>query len=137
VTISGDYSAGGITLPFTMTRSGDAHIEPPVTGPLVDKNLEGTWNATLAANGLAIRVVLTLMNGGDGRSSGHLVNLDQGGLTLPLAIAADGASVTLTSVAVPAVFRGALDGSGDLVGTFSQGSLSIPVTFRRAVAGAR
>src|SRR5436190_18121093 len=28
-TISGDYFAGGNTVPFSMTRSGDARIDPP------------------------------------------------------------------------------------------------------------
>jgi hypothetical protein len=137
-TISGDYSAEGATVPFNLTRRGDARIDPPLTsGPVADA-LAGTWNATIAVSGAEMHVVLTLGNRNDGRSVGQIVNLDQGGLRLPLAIAQDGASVTLTSTAVASTFTGALNAAGDLAGTFTQGSLSIPVTFHRAApSGAR
>ena len=137
-TMRGDYSAEGATAPFTLTRRGDATIDPPLTSDPVAEALAGTWTATIAVSGVEMHVVLTLANRADGRSIGQIVNLDQGGLRVPLAIAHDGASVTLTSIAVPSTFTGALNAAGDLAGTFSQGSLSIPVTFHRAApSGAR
>jgi len=136
-TISGDYSAPGATVPFTLTRRGAATINLPVTSPAIAERLAGTWNAAIAAAGVEAHVVLTLTNRADGRSIGHLVNLDQGGLRLPLAIAQDGDSVTLTSIAVPSTFTGALNAAGDLAGTFTQGTQSIPVTFHRAASGGR
>jgi hypothetical protein len=137
-TISGDYFAEGNTVPFSLTRRGAATIDPPVTGPAIAAAFEGTWNAVIAANGLGVHVVLTLANRADARSIAHIVNLDQGGLRLPLAIGQSGSSITLTSTVVPSSFSGALTDAGDLSGTFTQGSLSTPVTFHRAApAGGR
>jgi hypothetical protein len=136
-TITGDYSVAGNTVPFTMTRSGDAKIDPPVTSAAISAALEGTWNATIAANGTQAHVVLTLANRAGGRSIGNLVNLDQGGIRLPLAIEENGTAVTLTSTAVASSFSGTLNAAGDLAGTFTQSSLSVPVTFRRAAAAAK
>jgi len=136
-TITGDYFAEGATVPFSLTRRGAAKIDPPVTSQAIAAALEGTWNAVIATNGLEVHVVLTLANIGDGRSTAYIVNLDQGGLRLPLAVSQSGASVTLTSTVVPSSFSGALSDAGDLAGTFTQGNLSIPVTFHRATAGER
>jgi hypothetical protein len=130
-TITGDYFAEGATVPFSLTRRGAAKIDPPVTSPAIAAALEGTWNAVIAANGLEVHVVLTLANRGDGRSIASIVNLDQGGLRLPLAIVQNGASVTLTSTVVPSQFAGAVNAAGELAGTFTQGTLAIPVTFHR------
>src|SRR5215471_17325185 len=128
-TITGDYFAEGTTVPFSLTRRGAAKIDPPVTGPAIAAALEGTWKAVIATNGLEVHVVLTLANREDGRSIASLENLDQGGLRLPLAVGQNGASVTLTSSVVPSSFTGGLNNAGELAGTFSQGNLSIPVTF--------
>jgi hypothetical protein len=136
-TITGDYFAEGATVPFSLTRRGAAKIDPPATGPAIAAALEGTWKAVIATNGLEVHVVLTLANRADGRSIAYIVNLDQGGLRLPMAVGQSGASVTLTSTVVPSSFTGGLNDAGELAGTFSQGSLSMPVTFHRATAGAR
>jgi hypothetical protein len=85
--ISGDYSVEGFTLPFTLMRKGEARIDPPVKSAAVGKELEGTWNGSLQADGGALRVSLTLQNQADGSAIGRLVVIDQGGLQIPVAIA--------------------------------------------------
>ena len=133
--ISGDYSVEGFMLPFTLTRKGDARIDPPVTSAAVSKELEGTWNGSLQANGGALRLSLTVQNQADGSALGRLVVIDQGGLQIPLAIAQQAATVTLDAKAVPARFSGALNREGtELKGTWTQGAIEAPLTFQRANA---
>src|SRR5439155_17557111 len=60
--IAGDATLSGYTLPFRMTRTGDAHIEPPVTGRAIDKALEGRWQGALQADGRSMRLVLAIAN---------------------------------------------------------------------------
>jgi hypothetical protein len=131
-TIAGDYSAAGTTVPFVLTRVGDATVTPPAASPTASAALEGTWNAVIAANGVEARVVLTVANRSDGTATAYIVNLDQGGLRLPLVAAQNGAAVTLTSTVVPSSFAGTINAAGEIAGTFTQGTLSVPVTFRRA-----
>ena len=81
--------------------------------PAREREFEGKWSATIAASGLDAHVVLTLANRADNRAIAHLVNLDQGGLMLPLIVAQDGDVVTLTSTVVPSSFIGTISAAGD------------------------
>jgi hypothetical protein len=131
--IAGTFKVTEGEAPFTLARTGDAHIEPPARSPAVGKELEGTWNGTLKGEQTELRLVLTIANRADG-AEGRIVNLDEGGLQLPLKISQSGSSVTLDSIAVPATFAGTLNADGtELAGTFRQGQSAIAVTFHRAV----
>jgi hypothetical protein len=133
--MSGDFLAGGNTVPFTMKRIGDGRVALAATSAPIGKELEGAWNGTLETSGMQLRLILTLVNQPDGTAIGHIVNLDQGGLRLPLLVTQKGSSVTLDSTVVPSSFAGTLNPAAtELAGTFSQGTLSVPVTFHRAAA---
>jgi hypothetical protein len=127
-----DTEEGSFTVPFSATRTGEARVPaPPRSAPLA-KGLEGTWNATLAVHGKQKRAVLTMSNHPDGTSTGTIVSVDEGGLQIPIAITqtADGLTINLVT---GGSFTGKLNAQGtDLVGTFTEGSLSLPMTFRRA-----
>ena len=69
-TISGAYSMEDYLFRFTLTRKGPAKIYPLHASPPITKDLEGTWNGTVAVNGSWMRVVLKLANGANGRSTG-------------------------------------------------------------------
>ena len=74
-----------------------------------------------------------MLNQPDGTATGAIVNIDQGGLTLPVAIAQQGANLTLELKAVGGSYSGALNAAGtELVGTYTQGPRAVPLTFRRA-----
>lgn len=136
--ISGDYSIEGFTIPFNLTRMGDARIEPPVKSSAVSKELEGTWSGSLQANGGSLRVSLTMANQPDGSAIGRLVVVDQGGLELPVLITQEASKVMLDSKAVPGRFSGALNAeSAELAGTWTQGSIELPLTFKRATDGGK
>ena len=133
--MSGDFFAGGNSVPFTMKRVGDAHVVPAATSAPIGEDLEGTWNATLEAGGMQLRLILTLANQPDGTAIGHIINVDQGGLRLPLVVTQKASSVTLDSTVVPSSFSGTLNPAAtELAGTFTQGTLSVPMTFRRAAS---
>jgi hypothetical protein len=133
--ISGDYSQGGYKIPFSITRTGDARFEAPVQNAPISKELEGTWNGTLDANGKQLRAVLTLSNQPDGTASGNIITVDDG-LEIPIAtITRHASTVTLDLKVVGASFSGALNPDAtELAGTYTQGSIVLPVTFRRSTA---
>jgi hypothetical protein len=133
--ISGDYSQGGYTIPFSVTRTGDPKFEAAVKNAAIGKELEGVWNGTLAANGKQLRGILTLSNQSDGTASGSLVTVDDG-LEIPIAVITQKASsLTLDLRAVGASYSGVLNPDAtELAGTYTQGSLVLPLTFGRAAA---
>jgi hypothetical protein len=133
--ISGYFTQGGYTIPFSITRKGDPRFEAPINNAPISKELEGIWNGTLDGNGKQLRAVLTLENQPDGNASGSLVTVDDG-LEIPIATITQHAStVNLDLKAVGASFSGALNPDAtELAGKYIQGSLVLPVTFRRSTA---
>jgi hypothetical protein len=134
-TLSGEFSAnnGGYVLPFDLSRAGDAVFEAPARSPGIAKELEGSWSGTLEVNGAPMRILLKLANHADGTSTGSLANLDQGAVDIPIAaIAQTAANVTIDVKMVNGAFSGAVNAAGtELTGTWSQGSFTAPLTFRR------
>ena len=137
--ISGDFLMMGSSVPFMMTRSGESRLEAPPKIARITSALEGEWHATLEADGMPLRLVLTLANRADGSATGRVVNLDEGGLEIPLTVAQNGASVKLDFVVIAgASFAGTLNSAAtELAGTYTQNERTAPLTFRRAAAGAR
>jgi hypothetical protein len=130
--MSGQFTVGGATVPFDLTRAGEARLEAPPKSAPIAKELEGVWNGTLMVDGAPLRMVLTMSNQPDGTATGRIVNVDQGGLLVPVAIRQDGSTVTIDSQVIAGAFSGRLNSTGtELVGTYTQGPLSAPLTFRR------
>lgn len=129
--VSGQFTQGGGAVPFAVTRTGDAKFEPiPATTP-VGKEIAGTWEGSLDAGGTTLRLVVKLANGADGKATGTLVSLDQGGIELPLvAIVQTGAHLKFLVRAVAGTFEGDLK-DGQLSGTWAQGPGSLPLVLKR------
>jgi hypothetical protein len=134
--MSGSVTLEGFAIPMTFSRTGEPRLEAQSTSAAIGKDLEGTWNGTLDVNGTTLRLVLKMSNHPDGSSTGSLVNLDEGNLEVPLSrIAQAATSVTLELQVVGGSYVGVLGKEGtELVGTYTQGPLTAPLTFRR-VAG--
>jgi hypothetical protein len=131
-TISGDFSQGGGSVPFTMTRKGDAVFTAPVKSTPITKDLEGDWTGTLAVGERTLRLNLKLANAVDG-AAGSIVSVDQGGVEIPIAsIVQAGTHLTLELPAIAGTYSGDLK-DGKLVGTWSQGPGSMPLEFSRPV----
>jgi hypothetical protein len=130
-TISGDFSQGGNTLPFKLTRQGDAVIAPPAKSTAITKELEGTWNGALQVPDRSLRLTLKLASGPDG-ATGSILSVDQGGTEIPIAtITQTGAHLELQVPTVAGSYVGDLK-DGRLVGTWTQGPGSLPLEFTRA-----
>lgn len=129
--ISGEFAAEMMTLTYKLTRTGESRLEAPARSPSVTKALEGTWNGVVDPAGKATNVGLKITNHTDGTSTGSLINVDQGGLELPVTIAQQASNVVLTVTVLDASFSGELTAAGDLAGTWKEGERSIPLTFRR------
>jgi hypothetical protein len=134
--IAGDFTAataqGNFTVPFSLTRTGEARIDAPPTSAPIDKELEGTWNGTLDVNGKPLGFVLKMSNHPDG-ATGTLVSVDQG-VEIPITTITQKASSLILDVkVVGGTYSGALSADGtELVGTWTEGPLVLPLTFRRA-----
>lgn len=129
-TMSGTFSVAGATVPFLLTREGDAQIDPPIRSAAIGRELEGSWTATVEDTGN--RVALMLTNHPDGTATGSLVNLSEGGLQIPMRITQTGSSVTLEATVVAGSFSGTLNAAAtELSGTWTEGTVSKPVTFRK------
>jgi hypothetical protein len=136
--MSGDFASLEFgTLPFTVTRTGDARIDPPAKLPAITKQLQGTWTGTLDVDG-GFQLLLTLTNQPDGTAAGSVINRSQA-VEVPItAMTVSGANVTLEMKAVRASYTGTLNRDGtELAGTFTQGPASLPLTFRRLEAAGK
>ena len=62
--MSGEFttSQGGYTIPFNLTRTGNAQIAAAPRSAPIGKELEGTWNGTLEVAGKHERLVLKMAN---------------------------------------------------------------------------
>jgi len=130
-TISGDFAQGGGSIPFKMTRKGDAMITPPAKSTVITKELEGTWNGTLSVGDRTLRLTLKLANGADA-ATGSMISVDQGAAEIPITtITQDASHLTLELPMIGGKYAGDLK-DGKLVGTWSQGPGSAPLEFTRA-----
>jgi hypothetical protein len=135
--MTGDMTYGGNPIATSLTRTGDARIEAPAKSAAVSTTLAGTWHGTLGVE-RPLRLVLTISNDRDGTATGRIVNLDEGGLTIPVVIKQESTAVTLASTVVVSSFSGVLSAdASELAGTFTQGSLVVPLTFRRAAESSK
>jgi hypothetical protein len=132
-TWTGEFTQGGGKLPLTLTRTGDAKIDPPKPSTAIDKALEGTWEGTLDVNGRTLRLVLKLSSA-EGLGKGTLTSVDQGNAEIPVqTVSQTGPTLTLLLPAIAGSWEGQLKGE-QLEGTWKQGAGSLPLTFKRAAA---
>jgi len=135
-TIAGDMTVEGLIAPFTMTRSGEAAFDAPPRNTGIAKALAGTWNGALEANGRELRLIMTIVPQTDGTMTADMIDVGEGGLRSPLKLTQEGSNLTIESIAIPAKIAGALSADAtELIGTFTQGPTSLPVTLRHAPAG--
>lgn len=129
--IEGEFTQGGGTVPFAVTRTGEAKIEPAPKSTPITKELEGTWQGALDVNGTILRLVVKLSNRPDGTGTGTLVSVDQNEAEIPItAILQTGSHVKLLVPMIVATYEGDLK-DGQLTGTWSQGRGTLPLTFKR------
>ena len=129
--MTGEFSQGGITMPFTLTWKGEARLETPPKNAPITKELEGTWEGTLNAGSATLRLVLKLSNA-NGSATGTLISLDQGAAEIPVtAITQTASHVTVGVSAIGGTFDGEMK-DDQLTGTWAQGTATLPLVLTRS-----
>src|SRR5262245_32153120 len=104
-------------------------------GQTTEKGLDGVWQGTLDTGGTKLRIVLTITRTSTGGYSGNLESLDQGAMIPVDAITVNGDAVKLEVKAVGGAYEGKLNKDrSELVGTWTQGGSSLPLTFKAAAS---
>ncbi|MGH9144781.1 MAG: hypothetical protein ACRD2I_26890, partial [Vicinamibacterales bacterium] len=132
-TISGEFvtTEGGYNIPFDLKRTGDAQIAPPPRSAPIDKELEGRWRGAVDVGGKSERLVLTMRNNADGTASGTILDLDGSNVEIPVAMTQRASSLIVEVAVVNAMFTATLNPGNELVGTWSQGAINLPLTLTR------
>lgn len=130
--LSGEFvlADNGATLAFKLSRTGDAKFPPPPRSRAIARRLEGSWTGTLAVEGKQLTLGLTMTNHADGTATGTLTS---SGLELAVAMTQDASNLRIDVPQVSGSFTGVANAAGtELVGTWKQRSVTLPLTFRRA-----
>lgn len=130
--ISGDFTQEGYTMPFRIAWMGEARPEARVKNAPIGKEMEGTWSGAMGVDGKQKRMILRLSNQPDGAAAGSIFSVEEG-LEVPIAVITQkDSSLRLDLKAVSGVYSGDLSADRtELAGTFTQGSLVVPLTFRK------
>lgn len=98
------------------------------------QDVTGSWNGTLNAGGMELRVVFNFTKGGDGKTACTLDSPDQGVRGIPVeVVSASQDSVSLTVKAIGAAYEGRVI-DGEIKGTFSQMGHSFPLSLKPGMA---
>ncbi len=129
-TMEGGFTQGGNKLTFKLSRTGEAAFAKSTA---VAKELEGSWEGTLDANGTKLRLILKLANK-DGAATGTWVSVDQGGAEIPIStVTQKGSTLTLEAPSVGASFTGEVNKAAtEISGEFGQGMGKFPLILKRA-----
>lgn len=135
-TITGHLSQSGQIFPFAVSRGEKTVIkgQTPSRG-IPGDGLVGWWQGSLHVNAFEMRLLLKVELSEDGLT-GTFSSLDQNTHNIPLHnLGLDGKAVQFEIESAAARYAGEMveDGS-EVVGTWSQGSNQLPLTFRRLEA---
>ena len=101
-------------------------------------NPTGHWEGAIQMqpnmdDGGQMRLIVKMANQPDGTATGTIVSPDGSGVEIQIAMTQRGSNVTVAVASVGASFAGVLSAAGtELVGTWTQGSSSMPLTLRLA-----
>jgi pimeloyl-ACP methyl ester carboxylesterase len=96
-------------------------------------NVAGTWEGTLDAGAVKLKLVLHINAAKDGALTGWLDSPDQGASDLPIdSLSLTGSTLNFEMKSLGATYEGKLDSTGmQLTGEFRQGGQALPLTFKR------
>jgi hypothetical protein len=127
-TMTGSFAAFAGTVPFALTRTGEARFAAPIADKAISQALEGTWIARLAVGADSTTFRMTLANQADGTATGTIA--DENGVPVPITFTQDGPRVTIAIPAAHGTFTGTLNGD-TIEGDYTEGSLNAPLTFSK------
>jgi len=112
---------------FLVGLACQAFAQTPVKGA------EGVWSGTLEAGDQKLRIIVTITKSDAGAYTGKFESVDQGA-TIPIdSVTVNGDNVTFEVKAAGIVYEGVLNKERtELVGKFTQGGQTIPMSFKKA-----
>jgi len=134
-TYEGTVDAAGTAIQGTWTQGAPLPLN--LTRAVKPSDIDGTWQGTLEAGTVKLRLVLHLITTKDGLA-GSLDSPDQGAMALPVSAAKrEGSSLTLELKVVGGKFEGTIAKDlSTIAGTWTQGGNSLPLVFKRGEAAA-
>ena len=132
-TLAGKASNAEGAVPFQLARNGDANVKVPPPSSVLSKDFEGTWEGAVESDGKVRRIVLKLSPAPDGTATALLISVDKGNLEIPVTtVTLQGKQLELDARAVGGRYRGTLGANGDIAGEWSENTIHLPLTFKRA-----
>ena len=129
--LTGDFTQGGNTAPFTLVKTGPPQLQPPPRSTSVVRELEGEWKGSYELFGYPRTVTLKLQNRGAEGATADFVIVGRKENKLPVDLVTQNATYLLVdSHETGLSFEGQLE-KNELKGTIIQGPLEIPLTLRR------
>jgi hypothetical protein len=133
--IAGKASNAEGGVPFQLARAGAPNVKVPPPSSLLPRDLEGTWEGSIASDGKVRRIALKLAASADGTARATLISVDKGNLEIPVTtVTVEGKQLELQARAVGGTYRGTLAASGEIVGEWIEPSARVPLTFKRGDA---
>jgi hypothetical protein len=131
--LSGDFLEAGNTAPFTLKKTGPPQVELPRQSTAVSQDLEGVWKGDLELNGYPRHITLTLRNQPTGGASAQLVVVGKRTTNAPIDLITDEKGfLTIESHENGITYEGRFKKeTSEIKGTFTLGSLDLPLILRR------
>jgi hypothetical protein len=133
MTLDGQFSQGGMSLPLKLARSGDAKVVVPKPSPPVGAEFLGTWEGLIEGQGL--HLVLALSNGKAGVEA-VMTSPDQGNVRVPVgAVSQAGAKLLILVPVVAGSYSGEISKDGtEINGTWTQGGMPFPLNLKKSTS---
>jgi len=134
-TISGEVAQGGGTVPFSLTRIGDALEEEAAEAidPELAAKVTGDWQGNLNAQGQILPIVFHISLDAGGALTATMDSPAQGQNGLPVdAVAFDGSTLRVELNYAGAFFEGTINADATAVeGNWTQGGAALPLTIEK------
>jgi hypothetical protein len=130
--LSGSASNVEGSAPFQLTRIGEANVKVPQPSSSLPKDFDGTWEGALESGGKVKKVSLQMVRTSDGLAAATLIAVDSGNMKIPVTtVTIHEGQLKLEVRAVSGTYHGRIGSDGEIVGQWSEGRETLPLTFRR------
>ena len=131
--LAGDFLQAGNTAPFVLEKTGPPQVERPPQSTAVAKELEGEWIGEYQLLGYARHVTVRLTNHAGGGATSEFVVVGKKTNNLPVDLVTQQEDfIRIESHETGINYEGRLrKDAGDIMGTFEQGPLEIPLVLHR------
>jgi hypothetical protein len=131
--LTGDFTQGGNSAPFVLTKTGPPQVELPPRNTAVSKELEGEWKGDYEMMGYARHATMKFSNRGAEGAALEFTIVGKKVNNVPVSLVMqEDDFVTVKSDEFGITFEGRfVKATGELKGTLSQGPLEAPLLLRR------